>query len=118
MWLWATDWVRSCHMSQQATSYKMALASLASDERYSEVLRHGALSAGIYAPHESDDPKSHPEDKIYVVLNGSGFFNVGEDRQPFGPGDLLFAGTGTTHHFEGFTPDFAVWAISLPGQGS
>lgn len=101
----------------QATSYKMALAQLASDERYSEVLRHGGLSAGIYAPHESDDAETHSEDKLYVVLNGSGFFNVDGDRQPFGPGDLLFAESQVIHHFEDFTPDFAVWAISLSTGG-
>lgn len=99
-------------MSQQAVSYKMALAKIASDERYSEVLRHGRLSAGIYAPHESDDEEAHPDDKIYVVLNGSGFFSVAGDRQPFGPGDLLFAESQAAHHFEDFTPDFAVWTIS------
>jgi mannose-6-phosphate isomerase-like protein (cupin superfamily) len=99
-------------MSQQAVSYKMALAKIASDERYSEVLRHGRLSAGIYAPHESDDEETHPDDKIYVVLNGSGFFSVAGDRQPFGPGDLLFAESQVAHHFEDFTPDFAVWTIS------
>lgn len=99
-------------------SYKMALARLAKDERYSEVFRHGSLSAGIYAPHESDDEQTHPDDKVYVVLNGSGFFNVGGDRQPFGPGDLLFAESQATHHFEGFTPDFAVWSISCPSQGT
>lgn len=104
-------------MSRQATSYKMALAQLASDERYSEVLRHGGLSAGIYAPHESDDAKTHSEDKLYVVLNGSGFFNVDGDRQPFGPSDLLFAESQVIHHFEDFTPDFAVWAISLSTGG-
>lgn len=98
-------------------SYKMALAKLASDERYSEVLRHGSLTAGIYAPHESDEEEAHPDDKIYVVMNGSGFFNVGDEREPFGPGDLLFAPAQTTHHFEGFTPDFAVWAISSSPTG-
>jgi mannose-6-phosphate isomerase-like protein (cupin superfamily) len=99
-------------MSQTATSYKTALAQLAKDERYSEVFQHGSLSAGIYAPHESDEAESHPVDRVYVVLNGSGFFNVAGDRQPFGPGDLLFAEAETVHNFEDFTPDFAVWTIS------
>lgn len=99
-------------MSEHATSYKMALASLASDERYSEVFRHGGLSVGIYAPHESDEPDTHDDDMVYVVLNGSGFFKVGAERQPFGPGDLLFAEADATHQFEDFTPDFAVWSIS------
>lgn len=110
--------VRSVGMSQQAISYKMALAKLASDERYSEVLRQGSLSAGIYAPHESDEQETDPDDKIYVVLNGSGFFTVDGDRQPFGPGDLLFAQSQSTRQFEDFTPDFAVWAISFSGSGS
>lgn len=105
-------------MSQQVLSYKMALASLASNERYSEVLTHGDLSAGIYAPHESDDQEPHEEDEFYVVLNGSGFFNVEGDRQPFGPGDLLFVEAGVTHHFEDFTPDFAVWAIFCGKRGT
>lgn len=105
-------------MSPTSAPYKMALAKLASDERYSEVLRHGSLSAGIYAPHESDDEEAYPEDKIYVVLNGSGFFSVAGAREPFGPGDLLFAESQNAHHFEDFTPDFAVWSISCPSQTS
>jgi mannose-6-phosphate isomerase-like protein (cupin superfamily) len=105
-------------MSQLAMSYKMALAKLASDERYSEVFRHESLSAGIYAPHESDDQQTHPDHKIYVVLNGSGFFNVDGGREPFGPGDLLFAESETTHQFEDFTPDFAVWSISCSKQAA
>ena len=98
-------------MSQQVLSYKMALASLASDERYAEVFSHGDLSAGIYAPHETDDQQAHDQDEFYVVLNGSGFFTMDGEREPFGPGDLLFAPGGKSHQFEDFTPDFAVWAI-------
>lgn len=104
-------------MTNHVVSYKMALASLASDERYAEVMRRGALSAGVYAPHKTDDQDPHEEDEFYVVLNGSGFFVVGEDREPFGPGDLLFVEAGVRHHFEGFTPDFAVWAIFCPSSG-
>ena len=105
-------------MSQLAMSYKMALAKLASDERYSEVFRHGSLSAGIYAPHESDDEETYSDNRFYVVLNGSGFFIVDGQREPFGPGDLLFAQAQSAHQFEGFTPDFAVWAISSPGDAA
>lgn len=98
-------------MTQQVIPYKSALATLASDERYSEVFRRGRLSAGVYAPHESDDQDAHDEDEFYVVLNGSGFAVLGEERHPFGPGDLLFVPAGVHHHFEDFTPDFAVWVI-------
>lgn len=102
-------------MSQQAMSYKMALASLASDEPYSEVFRHGRLRAGIYAPHETDDQQPHDQNEFYVVLNGSGFFNVDGNREPFGPNDLLFVAAGVPHQFEDFTRDFAVWAIFCDG---
>lgn len=98
-------------MTQQVITYKSALATLDSDERYSEVFRYGGLSAGVYAPHETDDQDRHDEDEFYVVLNGSGFAVLGEERHPFGPGDLLFVPAGVHHHFEDFTPDFAVWVI-------
>lgn len=103
-------------MTQQVIPYKSALASLASDERYTEVFRHEHLSAGIYAPHESDDQDSHDQDEFYVVINGSGFVAIAGDRQPFGPGDLIFVSAGVSHQFEDFTPDFAVWAI-FAGDG-
>ena len=103
-------------MTHHVTTYKSALAALASDERYAEVMRTGRLSAGLYAPHETDDQGVHEEDEFYVVLNGSGFFVVGEDREPFGPGDLLFVEAGTPHHFEDFTRDFAVWAMFCPAK--
>lgn len=105
-------------MSQQVMPYKMALGSLASAERYSEVFRLGDLSAGIYAPHQTDDQEAHDEDEFYVVLNGSGFLNVEGNREPFGPGDLLFVGADTAHQFEDFTPDFAVWAIFCGSRGN
>lgn len=106
-------------MSLHATSYKKALALLASDERYSEVLSQGTLRAGIYAPHHSDDRETDSVDMAYVVLNGSGFFATEGEKQPFGPGDLLFADADTRHHFEDFTPDFAVWSFawSAPASG-
>lgn len=103
-------------MAQQVIPFKKALESLASDERYAEVFRHEHLSAGIYAPHESDDQDSHDQDEFYVVMNGSGFVAIGNERQPFGPGDLIFVSAGVSHQFQDFTPDFAVWAI-FTGEG-
>lgn len=98
-------------MNQSAISFKAALAKLARDERYAEVVSHGNLSAGIYAPHVTDDQEPHEEDEVYVIVNGSGFFTAGDERHPFGPGDLLFVPAGVEHRFENFTPDFAVWAV-------
>jgi mannose-6-phosphate isomerase-like protein (cupin superfamily) len=97
--------------------YKKALAGISTNERYAEVLRHGTMSAGLYAPHESDDQTPHDQDEVYVVRDGSGFFRIGDERQPFGPGDLLFVPAGVDHRFEDFTPNLAVWAVFYgPGE--
>ncbi len=99
-------------MSDTTISFKKALASIPADERYNEVPLGGSLTVGIYAPHESDDPHVPETDVVYLVVNGSGFFVTENERQPFGPGDLLFAAQGTERLFEKFTPDFAVWVIA------
>jgi len=91
--------------------YKRALAAIPTDERYAEVIRRGTMSAGLYAPHESDDQTPHDQDEVYVVIDGTGFFRIGEEREPFGPGDLLFVPAGADHKFEDFTPNFSVWAV-------
>ncbi len=99
-------------MTDTMISFRNALASIPSDQRYNEFSLGGSLTVGIYAPHESDDPYVPDSDVVYLVVNGSGFFVTDEERQPFGPGDLLFAAAGTERHFDGFTPDFAVWVIA------
>ncbi len=98
-------------MTREWIMYKQALASIPSTERYAEVISRGSMSAGLYAPHETDEQTPHDQDELYVVVNGSGFLAIGEERRPFGPGDLLFVGAGTEHRFEDFTPDLAVWAV-------
>lgn len=98
-------------------TYKRALAALPTDDRYAEVVRHGTMSAGLYAPHETDDQEPHDQDEVYVVVNGHGFFRIGSERQPFGPGDLLFVPAGMDHAFEDFTPDFSVWAVFYGPSG-
>ena len=101
----------------QWITYKKALASIATDQRYAELIRHGTMSAGVYAPHETDDQEPHDQDELYVVVTGSGFFRIGDERRPFGSGDLLFVEAGVEHRFEDFTPDFAVWAIFWGPEG-
>ena len=93
-------------------SFRNALVSIPADRGYNELSLGGSLTVGIYAPHVSDDPYVPDSDVVYLVVDGSGFFVTDEERQPFGPGDLLFAAAGTERHFDGFTPDFAVWVIA------
>jgi mannose-6-phosphate isomerase-like protein (cupin superfamily) len=53
----------------------------------------------------------HTQDEVYVILRGSGVLFHDGNRDPFGPGDLLFVGAGTEHQFEDCTDDLALWRL-------
>jgi hypothetical protein len=57
------------------------------------------------------------QDEIYVVVAGSGVFRRGEERVPFGPGDLLFAPASVPHAFETFTGGLQTWLIFFGPKG-
>lgn len=85
--------------------------------RYVVALAHGTMEAGVYAPRGSDPQQPHERDEVYVVARGSGIFRHGDERQPFGPGDLLFAAAGVVHRFEDFSDDLALWVIFYGPRG-
>lgn len=86
-------------------------------ERFVTVFEHGSLLVEVYAPRGADPQKPHTRDEVYVVSQGSGEFVVGQTRQPFGPGDLLFAAAMETHRFENFSDDLVVWVIFYGPEG-
>jgi mannose-6-phosphate isomerase-like protein (cupin superfamily) len=79
--------------------------------RYAEVLTHGSMRLGLYAPRQFDPQKPHEQDELYLVVQGSGTFVHAGRRTPFRPGDALFAAAGIEHRFEDFSDDFATWVI-------
>jgi mannose-6-phosphate isomerase-like protein (cupin superfamily) len=56
-------------------------------------------------------------DEVYVVISGTGYFVNGDTREPFEPGEVLFAPTGAVHRFEDFTDDFATWVFFYDPEG-
>jgi mannose-6-phosphate isomerase-like protein (cupin superfamily) len=86
-------------------------------ERFAELFSHGTLSIEIYAPRGRDPQSPHTRDEVYVVVQGSGRFRNGTDRQPFGPGDVLFVPASVEHRFEEFTDDLVVWVVFYGPQG-
>lgn len=82
-----------------------------------ELFRHGTLSVEFYVPNKIDKQKPHTRDEVYVVVRGSGTFVCGDSKQPFEPGEVLFAPTGVVHRFEDFTEDFATWVFFYGPEG-
>lgn len=81
------------------------------------LFEHGSLQVKMSAPRGRDLQQPHTRDEIYVIAQGSGVFFNGETRRPVQPGDLLFAPAGSTHRFEDFTDDFAVWVMFYGPEG-
>ncbi len=95
----------------------MVLLPGSGGERFAEVLGHGSMEVGIYAPRGSDPQQPHTRNELYVVVSGSGKFVNGPERHPFGPGDVLFVPAGVEHRFEDFTDDLAVWVVFYGPEG-
>lgn len=87
------------------------------DSLYGILLEHGTLELGYYKPDGVDEQSPHDRDEVYIVSSGSGYFVVGEDRQPFAAGDALFVAAFAVHRFEEFTADFAAWVIFYGPEG-
>lgn len=75
------------------------------------------MSVEIYQPKGSDLQQPHLQDEIYVVMSGSGVFQSGSEKYPFGSGDLLFVPAGVEHRFLEFTEDFTTWVIFYGAAG-
>lgn len=84
------------------------------------LLRRGTLNAMLALGRFAQQPRPttpHAQDEVYVVMRGRGMFFHDGQREPFEPGDLLFAAAGVEHRFEDFTDDLAVWVVFYGPQG-
>ncbi len=86
-------------------------------ERYVELFQHGTLSVELYAPRGHDPQTPHTRDEVYVVVEGAGWFQNGNERHRFGPGDVLFVPAGVPHRFEEFSDHLAVWVFFYGPEG-
>ena len=86
-------------------------------QRFATVFEHGSLLVEIYAPRGTDPQNPHTRDELYFVAIGSGEFVCGDNRQSFGPTDILFAAAGVSHRFENFSDDLTVWVMFYGPEG-
>lgn len=88
-----------------------ATATASGDPDYVEPVRRATLRVGYYRPRGADQQEPHDQDELYVVMAGTGTFNLDGTRTPFKTGDMLIAAAGTPHRFEGFSDDFGAWVV-------
>ena len=51
-----------------------------------------------FEPGQSQSPHTHAnEDKVYYVLEGRGWFTVGDEERELGPGEIALAPAGQGH---------------------
>lgn len=98
----------------------VSAGSVAAGERYAEVVRRPALSAGIYrlAAGERDPQSPHTEDEIYVVVSGRAVLRCSGGDLPVGPGTVAFVPAGEVHRFHTITEDLVVAVVFGPAEGS
>jgi mannose-6-phosphate isomerase-like protein (cupin superfamily) len=104
-------------MDERLTVENGLKAVQAAGKEFATLFRHGTLEVELYHPRGVDRQQPHTRDEVYVVVSGSGVFVNGGRRQPFEPGEVLFAPAGAEHRFEDFTDDFVTWVFFYGPQG-
>ena len=71
---------------------------------YEVVHRSAGLELGVYvlvAP-EPDKQQPHEDDEVYVVLEGRGTLEVGDEKVELRKGHAVFVAAGAEHRFVGY----------------
>ncbi|BAK68277.1 hypothetical protein SLG_36020 [Sphingobium sp. SYK-6] len=85
--------------------------------RYADLMRHGTMSLGLYAPRGPDTQSPHSRDELYIIASGSGLFVKNGEQRAFGPQDAIFVEAGAEHRFVEMSDDFAAWVIFWGPEG-
>jgi mannose-6-phosphate isomerase-like protein (cupin superfamily) len=96
-----------------------ALAKFTPDKMGKTTLAHGDfLFAGLnsFEPGQEHPPHAHEgQDKLYVVLEGSGVVRIGDEAELLSPGDAAFAPAGVLHSIHNSGPErLVVLAVLSP----
>ena len=79
--------------------------------RFVELFKDKGVSIEYYAPNGQDNQNPHEQNEIYVIVAGTGYFNLAGERFPFAPHDVIFVPKHAVHRFEEFSDDFSTWVV-------
>ncbi len=93
-------------------------ASEVEGDRWTEVVRSAALSAGVYrlAAGAVDGQSPHGEDEVYVVTAGAADLEVDGQRTAVRPGSVAYVPSRVPHRFVDITHDLEVAVVFAPPE--
>jgi cytidylate kinase len=99
---------------------RLAEAHRRSPRRYLEALRTGSFSVGIYSlgKGQEDEQKPHAEEEVYLVLEGSGRFRMGDEDFAVAPGALFNVPARVEHRFHSIAEDLLMLVFFAPAEGT
>ena len=71
----------------------------------------------MYQPVTTDHRKPHDRDECYVIIEGDGNFEMGDEIVSFGPGDFLFVPADPPHRFIDFGDTMSTWVMFYGPDG-
>ncbi|MGB2016676.1 MAG: cupin domain-containing protein [Candidatus Puniceispirillum sp.] len=86
-------------------------------QKYASIFEHGTLKIELYEPKKTDLQTPHRQDEVYIILDGTGIFEMADERVPFAPGDFLFVAAGVPHRFTQFGDSMTTWVIFYGPDG-
>jgi mannose-6-phosphate isomerase-like protein (cupin superfamily) len=97
---------------------RVIAAARESGEPWTEFMRAGMFSAGVYrlAAGETDRQTPHAEDEIYYVLEGCAELEIGGEAHPVGPGSVAFVAQRVDHRFVNIGEDLEVLVLFAPPE--
>jgi mannose-6-phosphate isomerase-like protein (cupin superfamily) len=97
---------------------RILAAARESREQWTEFMRAGMFSAGVYllAAGEPDRQTPHAEDEIYCVLEGRAELEIAGEAHPVEPGSVAFVAKRVDHRFVNIGEDLEVLVLFAPPE--
>ncbi|WP_438996600.1 cupin domain-containing protein [Candidatus Puniceispirillum sp.] len=86
-------------------------------QKFATLYEHGTLKVELYEPKKADYQTPHRQDEAYIIIDGTGIFEMADERVPFAPGDFLFVAAGVPHRFTQFGESMTTWVIFYGPDG-
>ena len=90
------------HFDVMQARRPLSLKQAISGAPFSILFTHGGPVVEVYQPVTTDYQEPHDRDECYVIIEGHGKFEMGDEIVSFGPGDFLFVLAGLPHRFTNF----------------